>query len=96
MKGFPGFPPGKTKLVALPEAVFTKLLPLVDDLAELKVTLYCYWRLSQGEGAVRFVRRRDLLKDDGLLSGLQLDASDDPVGILDGRQREREPLSVEV
>jgi DNA replication protein len=84
MKGFPGFPPGKTKLVALPEAVFGELLALVDDLAELKVTLHCYWRLSQGEGAVRFVRRRDLLKDDGLLNGLQLDASDDPVGILDG------------
>jgi DNA replication protein len=83
MKGFPGFPPGKTPLVTLPEAVFGELLPLIDDLAELKVTLHCYWRLSQGRGVVRFVRRRDLLNDDALLAGLKREASDDPVSILE-------------
>jgi DnaD/phage-associated family protein len=83
MRGFPGFPPGKTRLVALPEAVFNELLPLIDDLAELKVTLYCYWRLSQGQGTARFVRRRDLLDDEGLLSGLKSDAADDPVSVLE-------------
>ena len=39
MKGFPGFLPGKARWVTLPEAVFGELLPLIDDLAELKVTL---------------------------------------------------------
>ncbi len=79
MKGFPGFSPGKTRLVALPEAVFGTLLPLIDDLAELKVTLHCYWRLSQERGAARFVRQRDLLNDEALLAGL---AGDDPPSIL--------------
>ncbi len=83
MKGFVGFPPGKTPLVLLPSAVFGELVPLIDDLAELKVTLHCYWRLSQGEGAVRFVRRRDLVQDDTLLSGLPEDAATDPVSVLD-------------
>lgn len=70
MKGFSGFPPGKTRLVSLPEPVFSELLPLIDDLNELKVTLFCYWRLSQEHGAIRFVRRDVLLKDEALLKGL--------------------------
>ena len=78
MKGFSGFPPGKTSLVRLPEPVFTELLPLIDDLAELKVTIHCYWRLAQGEGAIRFVRRRDLLADATLLAGLALEPGQDP------------------
>jgi DNA replication protein len=82
MKGFPGFPPGKTRLATLPEAVFSEVLPLIDDLTELKVTLHCYWRLSQGRGAVRFVRRRDLSNDDSLLAGLKNVASDDPTSAL--------------
>jgi DNA replication protein len=83
MQGFPGFPPGKTRLATLPEGVFDQLLPLIDDLAELKVTLHCYWRLSQGHGAVRFVRLCDLLSDDTLLTGLRGEAGDDPARTLD-------------
>ena len=83
MKGFVGFPPGKTPLVLLPSAVLGELVPLIDDLAELKVTLHCYWRLSQGEGDVRFVRRRDLVQDETLLNGLPQDATTDPLGVLD-------------
>ena len=83
MKGFPGFPPGKTRLVTLPEDVFAELLPLIDDLAELKVTLHCYWRLSQGRGTVRFVRRRDLFNDERLLAGLKRDINIAPVNVLD-------------
>jgi len=83
MKGFSGFPPGKTQLVSLPEPVFSELLPLIDDLNELKVTLFCYWRLSQGQGAVRFVRRRELLNEDALLNGLQHDRGEDPVMALE-------------
>jgi len=83
MKGFPGFPPGKTRLVALPEPLFGELVPLIDDLGELKVTLHCYWRLSEGDGAIRFVRRRDLLADTTLLAGLVTDLAQDPVTALD-------------
>jgi DNA replication protein len=83
MEGFPGFPPGKVRLVALPEPLFGELMPLIDDLAELKVTLHCYWRLSQGEGAVRFIRRHDLLADQPLLAGLKVESHPDPVQVLD-------------
>jgi len=83
MKGFTGFPPGKTRLISLPEAVFSTLLPLIDDLAELKVTLHCYWRLSQGQGRVRFVRRQDLMVDRVLLDGLKGELVEDPVSVID-------------
>lgn len=70
MKVFSGFPRGKARTVSLPEPVFTELLPLIDDLAELKVTLYVLWRLGRQRGDVRFVRGADLASDQPLLSGL--------------------------
>ncbi len=81
MKGFAGFPPGKTPMVTLPALLFSELVPLIDDLTELKVTLYCYWRLSQGEGAFRYVRLCDLLEDEGLMAGLAA-ADQDPAQAL--------------
>ena len=70
MKGFPGFPDGKLRTLPLPEAFFTDLLPLVDHLAELKATLYAFWRLSQKEGNYRFLRREDLAGDEHFMRGL--------------------------
>lgn len=74
MRAFSGFPAGKARLVDLPETVFTDLIPIVDDLAELKVTLHVLWRLSQQTGEARCLRFRDLASDKVLLSGLD-DAS---------------------
>ena len=70
MKTFSGFPPGKTRSASLPEPVFTQLVPIIDDLAELKLTLHVLWRLGQQRGKVRYLRRADLLADQVLLSGL--------------------------
>lgn len=70
MKGFPGFPDGKVRSLALPEPLFTELLPLVDHLGELKVTLYAFWRLNLKEGQYRFMRREDFAGDDLFMRGL--------------------------
>jgi DNA replication protein len=70
MKTFSGFPPGKVRSVGLPESVFTELVPLIDDLAELKLTLHVMWRLRRQRGQVRYLRRADLASDRVLLSGL--------------------------
>ncbi|MCX8067309.1 MAG: DnaD domain protein [Anaerolineae bacterium] len=71
MRTFSGFPEGKTGVVRLPEVVFTELLPLVDDLDELKVILHVLYRLQQGKGPIRFVSQRRLLGDPVLLRGLE-------------------------
>jgi DNA replication protein len=70
MKTFSGFPPGKVRSVTIPEPVFTDLVPLIDDLAELKLTLHVVWRLGQQQGKVRYLRRADLAADQMLLAGL--------------------------
>jgi len=70
MQGFAGFPDGKLKTVPLPEPFFSDLLPAIDHLGELKVTLYAFWRLSLMEGQYRYLRREDLARDELFLRGL--------------------------
>ncbi len=70
MKTFSGFPAGQVGNVSIPEPVFTELVPLIDDLAELKLTLHVIWRLGQQRGKVRYLRRADLFADRVLLGGL--------------------------
>ncbi len=70
MKTFSGFPSGKVRTVSLPESVFTDIVPLIDDLAELKLTLHILWRLGRQSGKVRYLRHADLIQDQVLLSSL--------------------------
>lgn len=70
MQGFPGFPDGKLKTVQIPSLFFSDLLTIIDDLAELKVTLYAFWALSHKEGKVRYLRLADFLGDTQLLKSL--------------------------
>jgi DnaD/phage-associated family protein len=59
MTTFDGFRPGRVRHVSLPVTFFSELLPLIDDLAELQVTLFCFYALHQKEGRYRYLRRRD-------------------------------------
>ena len=82
MQGFRGFPAGATKSTTIPNAFFTELLPIIDDLAELKVTTYCFWAVQQRDGEVRYVRGRDM-REDALLLGAQADSSEAALRELD-------------
>lgn len=70
MKGFSGFPPGKQRLTPVPNRFFSDLLPIIDNLAELKVTLYAFWALTQKEGKMRYLRLTDFLNDTEFVKGL--------------------------
>ncbi|NUM44060.1 MAG: DnaD domain protein [Anaerolineales bacterium] len=70
LAGFAGFTAGKTRFTSLPNEFFSDLLPIIDDLAELKAVLYLFWRLGQGEGESRYVRLPDVLADLVFLAGL--------------------------
>ena len=70
MKIFSGFPAGRVRSIPLPEPFFDDLLPLIDDLIELKVTLACLKRLATKSGAVRWVTWTELADDRHLLRGL--------------------------
>lgn len=77
MKVFSGFSAGKVRSVPLPEPFFADLLPLIDDLAELKVTLGCLKILAAKSSAIRWLTRPELAGDADLLRGLGQDALDD-------------------
>jgi DNA replication protein len=70
---FSGFPAGKVGTILIPDPFFSDLLPLIDDLGELKLTVYAFWALQQREGDFRFLRLRDLLADQVFLAGMGAD-----------------------
>ncbi len=67
---FPGFPSGKVRLTPIPGPFFTDLLPEIDQLGEMKVTLYAIWKLDRMEGAFRYLRRDDFAGDKRFMSGM--------------------------
>jgi DNA replication protein len=67
---FSGFSAGRSRLFSLPAAFISDLLPLIDDLAELKVTLFCYYAIQQREGKVQYLRRRDFFGSESLISAM--------------------------
>jgi DNA replication protein len=71
--GFVGFPDAKMKPVKVPDFFFTDLLPMIDDLAELKLTLHCFWLLNEQDGDLKYLRGADLRGDEILLRSLNLD-----------------------
>ncbi|NOX63787.1 MAG: DnaD domain protein [Chloroflexi bacterium] len=70
LRGFAGFRAGKTRLISIPAEFFGELMPLVDDLDELKAVLYLMWQLAQGEGDARYLRLDDALSDWVFLQGM--------------------------
>ena len=65
-----GFPSGKAHLTPIPGDFFAELLPEIDHLGELKVTLYAFWRLDRMEGKFRFLKWSDFVKDTRFMKGM--------------------------
>jgi DNA replication protein len=80
MKGrvFPGFPAGRLRYAAVPDVLFSELLPAIDDLGELKLTLHVLWRLQRQTREPRHLALSELRADALLLAGL------DPTGACRG------------
>jgi len=72
MEPFSGFPAGKVQQTPLPDMFFSQLLPQMDDLAELKLTLHVFWRLYRQKGEPRFVDEESLQRDTLLLESLRM------------------------
>lgn len=74
MKTFAGFP-ARAQVTPLPNLFFTQLLPQIDDLAELKITLHLFWLLQHRKGYPRLVTYRELLGDATLMQSLGTSAA---------------------
>jgi len=55
---FSGFSDKET-FIQVPDSFFRELLNKIDDLDELKVTLYALWRFEHMEGQLRFLQEED-------------------------------------
>ncbi|MCJ7808070.1 MAG: DnaD domain protein [Dehalococcoidia bacterium] len=74
MKPFSGFPQ-KMRLTPLPNIFFSQLLPHIDDITELKVTLHLFWVLYGKRGYPKFVTYGELLGDRLLMIGVGSEAA---------------------
>lgn len=71
---FKGFPTKKQHLTPIPGSFFSELLPQIDHLGELKLTVYVFWRLDQLTGNFRWLQRSDFLEDSLFMKGLASDS----------------------
>ncbi|MDP6180268.1 MAG: DnaD domain protein [Desulfatiglandales bacterium] len=71
-KKFEGFPV-KTSYTPIPNPFFGSVMPHIQDMAELKVTLYIFWALYRKKGYPRFVTRSELCGDQSLILSLGKD-----------------------
>ncbi len=70
MKQFGGFP-AKMEFTPLPNFFFSTLLPQINDITELKVTLHIFEELYRKRGYPRFVTYRELLRNTSLMNSLR-------------------------
>ena len=67
---YEGIPSGKISFDRIPSSFFSDLLPSIDNLGEIKVTLYFLWKLDRMEGEYRYLTISDFLIDERFISGL--------------------------
>jgi len=70
MKQFGGFPT-KMEFTPLPNLFFSTLLPQINDITELKVTLHILGELYRKRGYPRFVTYRELIGNTSLVNSLR-------------------------
>lgn len=68
MPEFKGFPAVMDDSIPVPEVFFSELLPRIDDLGEMRVTLYAFWNLSGQIKEPRYLRHSDILSDTLLMT----------------------------
>ena len=69
MKQFEGFP-ARMQFTPIPNLFISKLLPQIEDINELRVTLHIFQVVYGKRGYPRYVTLRELLADSGLVKSL--------------------------
>ncbi len=70
MKEFSGFP-ARMQFPPIPNVFFRSLLPQINDITELKITLHIFCLLYQKKGYPRFTTYRELLGNSSLMSSFK-------------------------
>lgn len=74
-------------MIEIPEPFFSELLPEIDNLAELKITLYALWFFNHQEGSIRYIRLSDFTDDPGFLHALAPETDTAQKLLADGLER---------
>ena len=82
---FEGFPAGELRFTSVPDLFFAELLPAIDDMAELKVTLHVIWLRQRGGKQV--VTGAEMAADETLARGLRALGDDPESALADGLAR---------
>jgi DNA replication protein len=69
---FGGFPAGPLATTPVPSLFLSEVLPRIDSLAELQVTLQTFRLLARKRGSPRYLTAAELLADPALVAGLRL------------------------
>lgn len=85
MEQFKGFPAGELRFTAVPDLFFARLLPQIDSLAELKVTLHFMW--VHYREAKQAISKNELLTDETLVQSLALINEDVELALSQGLNR---------
>lgn len=86
-KGFSGFPAGKLRTTPIPNLFYSELLPAIDHLGELKLTLYAFWVLAQKEGRHRYLRESEIAADEVFMQSLDSGGQDPREKLADALER---------
>ncbi|HSR48515.1 MAG TPA: DnaD domain protein [Anaerolineales bacterium] len=84
---FTGFPEGKADPTPIPSAFFTDLLPEIDHLGELKLTLYAFWALARKAPGFRYLTLSALERDQLLVDSLALNSPAPETALQDALER---------
>mgnify|MGYP001767661541 CR=1 FL=1 len=84
---FKGFAAKRVHLTPIPGPFFSELLPQIDDLDELKLSLYAFWRLDQLPGEFRWLTESDFLEDRLFMQGLGPDIDQARLALKDALRR---------
>ena len=84
---FDGFPPGKVNFTRVPSLFFKELLPAIDTLEELKVTLYALWQVTRLEGEIRYLQEEDFTGDPEFMAGMGPSQKDQLTAVRLGLER---------
>jgi DnaD/phage-associated family protein len=85
--GFAGFPEGKQRATPVPNLFFSDLLPTIDSLTELKLTLYAFWALGRKEGRFRYLTQEEMASDKDLLEALTVGGLQPQAALEDALER---------
>lgn len=85
MQEFNGFPPGDLKFTSIPDLFFSRLLPQLDDLVELKVILHIMW-LRQQESR-QAISLPELQADETLVYSLKTIVEDPYAALKEGLEK---------